>query len=247
MLLDSLTTNASEPLPGRRHRRRLATAALVVLAAGAPRCGAEDPAQGPQGHQRHLHPRQPRRGGAPILPAHLRRVRVEQEAIHVTWPDGRRLLVIHGDQFDGIVRYARWLAILGDWAYNAALRVNTAFNWGRRRLGLPYWSLSAYLKHRVKNAVQFIGNYESAVAGEARRRGVDGVVRRGTSTTPRSAPSTACSTATMATGSKAARRSSRIQADGCASCAGPRNVSAASRFVAATNVPASQLAAEVPG
>ena len=102
-------------------------------------------------------------------------VRVEEEAVH-TMADGRKLLVIHGDQFDGIVRYARWLAILGDGAYNLALRLNTAFNWGRRRLGLPYWSLSAYLKYRVKNAVQYIGNYERAVAGEARRRGVDGVV-----------------------------------------------------------------------
>ena len=102
-------------------------------------------------------------------------VRVQEEAIHTT-PDGRKLLIIHGDQFDGIVRYARWLAILGDWAYATALRINTTYNWGRRKLGLPYWSLSAYLKHKVKNAVQFIDNYEHAVASEARRRGVDGVV-----------------------------------------------------------------------
>ena len=102
-------------------------------------------------------------------------VKVEEEAIHEL-PDGRKLLVIHGDQFDGVVRYARWLAILGDTAYNAALRINTWFNGGRRRLGLPYWSLSAFLKHKVKNAVQFIDNYEHAVASEARRRGVDGVV-----------------------------------------------------------------------
>ena len=102
-------------------------------------------------------------------------VRVQAEAIHEQ-PDGRRLLVIHGDQFDGIVCYARWLAILGDWAYASALRLNTLFNWGRRKLGLPYWSLSAYLKHRVKNAVQFIANFEQALASEARRRGVDGVV-----------------------------------------------------------------------
>jgi len=102
-------------------------------------------------------------------------VRVEQEAIH-TQPDGKKLLVIHGDQFDGIVRYARWLAVLGDWAYNAALRLNTIFNACRRKLGLPYWSLSAYLKHKVKNAVQFIADYEKTVADEARRRGVDGVV-----------------------------------------------------------------------
>src|SRR5258708_621773 len=102
-------------------------------------------------------------------------VRVEEEAIHVQ-PDGKKLLIIHGDQFDGIVRYARWLAILRDWAYNAALRINTTFNCARRKLGLSYWSLSAYLKHKVKNAVQFIANYERAVASEARRRGVDGVV-----------------------------------------------------------------------
>jgi UDP-2,3-diacylglucosamine pyrophosphatase LpxH len=102
-------------------------------------------------------------------------VRVEEEWIHET-PDGKKLLVIHGDQFDGIVRYAKWLAILGDWAYTVALRINTAFNWARRKLGLNYWSLSAYLKHKVKNAVQFIADFEDAVAGEARRRGVDGVV-----------------------------------------------------------------------
>jgi len=102
-------------------------------------------------------------------------VRVEDEVIYET-PEGRKLLIIHGDQFDGIVRYARWLAITGDWAYSAALRLNIWFNWGRRRLGLPYWSLSAFLKHKVKNAVQFIDNFEHAVANEARRRGVDGVV-----------------------------------------------------------------------
>jgi len=102
-------------------------------------------------------------------------VQVENEAIHVQ-ANGKKLLVIHGDQFDGIVRYAKWLAILGDWAYSAALRINTLFNQARRKLGLNYWSLSAYLKHKVKNAVQFIANYEEAVASEARRRGVDGVV-----------------------------------------------------------------------
>jgi len=102
-------------------------------------------------------------------------VQVLDEVVHER-ADGTRLLVIHGDQFDGIVRYARWLAITGDWAYAAALKLNTVFNWGRRRLGLPYWSLSAYLKHRVKNAVQFINDFERAVAAEAKRRGVDGVV-----------------------------------------------------------------------
>jgi UDP-2,3-diacylglucosamine pyrophosphatase LpxH len=90
--------------------------------------------------------------------------------------DGKRLLVLHGDEFDGVIRYARWLAFVGDRAYGLALRLNTALNWAQRRLGLPYWSLSAYLKHKVKNAVEYISRFEEAVAAEARRHGVDGVV-----------------------------------------------------------------------
>jgi len=106
---------------------------------------------------------------------HFGGVEVAQEHIYET-PEGRRYLVIHGDRFDGIVRYHRWIALLGDWAYNAALRLNTWVNLLRRRLGLEYWSLSAYLKLKVKNAVQFIGDFEAAVAEEARKRGVDGVI-----------------------------------------------------------------------
>ena len=102
-------------------------------------------------------------------------ISVVMEAIHTT-ADNRTLLVIHGDHFDGIVRYAKWLAVLGDHAYTLALNLNTAFNHLRHRMGLPYWSLSAYLKHKVKNAVAYISDYEDAVAEEARRRGVDGVV-----------------------------------------------------------------------
>jgi UDP-2,3-diacylglucosamine pyrophosphatase LpxH len=90
--------------------------------------------------------------------------------------DGRLFLVIHGDQFDGIVRYARWLAFLGDRAYNLMLAANHWFNHARQRLGLGYWSLSAYLKQKVKDAVKYIDDYEHAVAEEARRRGVDGVI-----------------------------------------------------------------------
>lgn len=102
-------------------------------------------------------------------------VTVKMEAIHQT-ADGRRLLVTHGDHFDGIVTCAKWLALLGDAAYGFALDLNTWFNHIRRRMGLPYWSLSAYLKHKVKNAVEFISDYEQAIAEEARRRHVDGVV-----------------------------------------------------------------------
>jgi UDP-2,3-diacylglucosamine pyrophosphatase LpxH len=102
-------------------------------------------------------------------------IEVQEQAVHVT-ATGQRLLVLHGDAFDGVVTYAKWLARLGDSAYTAALAINTWVNAARRRLNLPYWSLSAYLKHKVKNAVQFMDDYERTVADEARRQGVDGVV-----------------------------------------------------------------------
>ncbi len=90
--------------------------------------------------------------------------------------DGRRFLVLHGDHFDGVVKYAKWLAVMGDWAYASAMVVSDGVNVVRRNFGLPYWSLSAYLKHKVKNAVEYIGNYETALAREARSRDVDGVI-----------------------------------------------------------------------
>ncbi|MEZ5542694.1 MAG: UDP-2,3-diacylglucosamine diphosphatase [Pseudomonadota bacterium] len=102
-------------------------------------------------------------------------IAVERHAIH-RLHDGRRLLVTHGDEFDGVIRYARWMAVLGDIAYQAVLALNHWFNKARRQLGYPYWSLSAYLKHRVKNAVQFIEDFESMVVREAAIHGVDGVV-----------------------------------------------------------------------
>jgi UDP-2,3-diacylglucosamine pyrophosphatase LpxH len=98
-----------------------------------------------------------------------------EEAVHET-ADGRRLLVIHGDAYDGVVKYARWLAVLGDSAYTLALWLNHHVNLARRRLGYPYWSLSAYLKGKVKNALEYVGSFREAVADEARRRGLDGVV-----------------------------------------------------------------------
>ncbi|WP_439534969.1 UDP-2,3-diacylglucosamine diphosphatase [Polymorphobacter sp.] len=102
-------------------------------------------------------------------------VEVVPEAIHETL-DGRRFLVLHGDEFDGVVLYARWLAFLGDLGYSLLLRANGWFNWGRRQFGLPYWSMSAHVKKRVKNAVAFISRFEETVARAARERGVDGVV-----------------------------------------------------------------------
>lgn len=102
-------------------------------------------------------------------------IKVAEEAIHET-ADGKRLLVLHGDVFDGVVKYAKWLALLGDGAYTLALKINQWFNAVRRWMGLPYWSLSAYLKHKVKNAVQYMAKYEETMTDEAVRRGVDGIV-----------------------------------------------------------------------
>ena len=97
------------------------------------------------------------------------------QLIHET-AAGKRLLVMHGDQFDVVVRYAKWLAVLGDGAYTVLLAINNWFNKARQRLGRPYWSLSAYLKLKVKNAVKYIAEYETALARAAQEAGVDGVV-----------------------------------------------------------------------
>jgi UDP-2,3-diacylglucosamine pyrophosphatase LpxH len=102
-------------------------------------------------------------------------IHIMEEAIHET-ADGRRLWITHGDLFDGVIQCARWLAHLGDQAYEFTLKLNRWFNYLRARLGLPYWSLSRFLKHKVKRAVSFISDFEQAVAHEARRRGLDGVV-----------------------------------------------------------------------
>jgi UDP-2,3-diacylglucosamine pyrophosphatase LpxH len=100
---------------------------------------------------------------------------VVDECIHVT-ADGRRLWVTHGDLFDGVIQCAKWLAYVGDIAYELTLKVNRWFNQARARLGFPYWSLSKYLKLKVKRAVSYVSDFEVAVAREARRRGADGVV-----------------------------------------------------------------------
>lgn len=102
-------------------------------------------------------------------------VKLRREAEHTT-ADGKRLLIIHGDEFDGVMQYAKWLAHLGDTLYTFALTLNRYFNKIRRAMGKPYWSLSQYLKHKVKNAVSFITQFESILADAAKRRGFDGVV-----------------------------------------------------------------------
>jgi len=102
-------------------------------------------------------------------------IEIRRRAVHET-ADGRRLLVLHGDEFDTIMLAHRWLARLGDAAYEMLMKLNVVVNMARRRLGLSYWSLSKHAKHKVKNAVEFISRFEEVVAHEARLRQVDGVV-----------------------------------------------------------------------
>jgi UDP-2,3-diacylglucosamine pyrophosphatase LpxH len=102
-------------------------------------------------------------------------VEIQREAVHQT-ADGRRFLVLHGDEFDSIVRASPWLESLGSHAYSFALTANRYVNAVRQRFGYPYWSLAAFLKHKVKNAVQYITGFEKALAAAAQERGLDGVI-----------------------------------------------------------------------
>jgi UDP-2,3-diacylglucosamine pyrophosphatase LpxH len=100
---------------------------------------------------------------------------IHREYIH-RGADGRSMLVLHGDEFDSVVKCSPWLAKLGSDIYDVLLAANPYINWVRRKFGLPHWSLSSYLKNKAKTAVQYIGSFEDAVAQAARKRGVDTVV-----------------------------------------------------------------------
>lgn len=103
-------------------------------------------------------------------------ISVASEFIHTT-ADGRRFLLIHGDEFDQVTRYHRWVAVLGDVSYNALVRINCWLSWLRRRLNVPgYWSLAGYAKRKVKTAVSFIFDFEDSVIHAVRERGLDGVI-----------------------------------------------------------------------
>lgn len=106
---------------------------------------------------------------------HFGGVEVVADAIHTT-ADGRQLWITHGDLFDGVIQCAKWLAYVGDIAYEFTLKINRWFNHMRAKLGMPYWSLSKYLKLKVKRAVSYVSDFEVAVAREAQKRGVYGVV-----------------------------------------------------------------------
>jgi len=102
-------------------------------------------------------------------------IEIANKAEHIG-VDGRHYLVIHGDLFDGITRLAPWLSFLGDKAYDLILTLNTKFNWIRHRMGFGYWSLSQYLKKRVKKAVDFIFHFEKNLVAYCKKRGFDGVI-----------------------------------------------------------------------
>lgn len=106
---------------------------------------------------------------------HFGGIEVAQRHMH-EGADGQKYLVLHGDEFDVVVRNARLLAYLGDWAYDMAILINIGLSAVRRRLGLPYWSFSAWAKLQVKHAVNFIGEFQRVVAEEARREKADGVI-----------------------------------------------------------------------
>lgn len=109
------------------------------------------------------------------FPGHYAGIEVALEAEHVT-ADGRRFLVVHGDEHDAVVRNARWLALVGDVGYQVATRANYLLNCVRSLVGLPYWSLAGFLKRNVKQALTFIDDFERDIARKAAARGFDGVI-----------------------------------------------------------------------
>jgi UDP-2,3-diacylglucosamine pyrophosphatase LpxH len=102
-------------------------------------------------------------------------IELVEECVHVT-ADGRKMLILHGDKFDGVVQFPAWLTKIGDWSYEHLLVLNRYYNKLRNRLGYPYWSLSRYVKEHAKSAVDYIDAYETALAREARHQGLDGVI-----------------------------------------------------------------------
>jgi UDP-2,3-diacylglucosamine pyrophosphatase LpxH len=103
-------------------------------------------------------------------------IRVVMDYVHVA-ADGKRYLLLHGDEFDQVTRYHRWIAVLGDHTYAALVRLNVLLSWLRRTLGFPgYWSLAGYAKRKVESAVDFVFGFEEAVARHALERRVDGVI-----------------------------------------------------------------------
>ena len=145
----------------------------MVLAADAQRRGAKTAQARPQGLPHHLFPGNHDEFARGFIGHQFGGIEVVKEAVYTT-ADGCQLWVIHGDYFDAVVQCAKWLADVGDNLYKFTLKLNRHLNSLRARIGLPYWSLSAYLKQKVKSALNYVSDFEVAVANEARRRGPPG-------------------------------------------------------------------------
>jgi UDP-2,3-diacylglucosamine pyrophosphatase LpxH len=103
-------------------------------------------------------------------------IRIFHDYIHTT-ADGKRYMLLHGDEYDVVTKYHKWLAILGDHAYAFVVRMNMMLSWMRRHLGIPgYWSLAGYAKRKVKGAVSFISDFEESVVRNIKAQGLDGVI-----------------------------------------------------------------------
>ena len=110
-----------------------------------------------------------------FLPLHFGDIEVVNRAIHVS-ADNKKYIVVHGDAWDGVMKYAPWLSKAGAIAYTLLLEFNVVINFFRRLLKKGNWSLAKYLKHKVKNAVKYIGDYEKTLAKYAKRKNVDGII-----------------------------------------------------------------------
>jgi UDP-2,3-diacylglucosamine pyrophosphatase LpxH len=106
---------------------------------------------------------------------HFGNIEIKKEELHIN-QQGLKFLILHGDEFDSAVKCNKILEFIGDQSYYVILELNRIVNFFRKKFGFPYWSLSTYLKHKVKNAVEYINRFEQAVAREARRRKVDGLI-----------------------------------------------------------------------
>ena len=110
-----------------------------------------------------------------FVPVNFGGVSILNQVIHET-VDKKKYLVVHGDQFDGIIQCAKWLAMLGSITYDFLIYFNRYINFFRKKLGYEYWSLSNYLKFTVKNAVKFVSEYEKLVCNYAKQFKVEGII-----------------------------------------------------------------------
>ena len=110
-----------------------------------------------------------------FIPMHFGDINIVNRVIHETQL-GKKYLVVHGDAWDGVMKYAKWLSKLGSIAYELLLRLNIVINFFRKLRGKSYWSLAKFLKYKVKNAVKYIGEYERTVSDYAKRKNYDGII-----------------------------------------------------------------------